>query len=317
MSNKRLLILTCCLLALGGCNIIYKQNIQQGNAIEQDKLEQLKLGMTMNQVAFLMGTPAIRDPFHHDRWDYFNSIAIRGGDPVTRLVTLRFENAILTEMTGVDFDDQDAVIGEETGDTEKTGTDAPIETETTAEAPIDDEPADESSVDETPALDDPPVAEPVAPAVTSHYVQQPEPVAKVTGEQTAEAPAPSAVDAPVPDDRAIAGAAADVGNTLTEPAVAGKLATSATDSMPPAVPPTGQWAIQLGAFDSLKNAQDFEERANQAGFQTSITHQELASIGTRYLVRTAGYDSRTQADRQLQMINTALEIQGFLIPPSN
>lgn len=94
--------MTCCLLPLGGCNLIYKQNIQQGNAIEQEKLDQLELGMTQTQVAFLLGTPAISDPFHQDRWDYYSSIAIRGGDPVTRLVTLRFENAVLTEMSGVE-----------------------------------------------------------------------------------------------------------------------------------------------------------------------------------------------------------------------
>ena len=110
MSKKILLTLAFCLLSTAGCNIIYKQNIQQGNAIEQDKLEQLELGMTMNQVAFLMGTPAIRDPFHQDRWDYYYSFTIRGGDPVTRLITLRFENALLKEMTGVDFDDQEGVV---------------------------------------------------------------------------------------------------------------------------------------------------------------------------------------------------------------
>lgn len=104
MSKLLTAILTCCLLAAGGCNIIYKQNIQQGNAIEQDKLDQLKLGMTKTQVAFLLGTPALADPFHQDRWDYYYSVAIRGGDPTTRLVTLRFENAILREMTGVEED---------------------------------------------------------------------------------------------------------------------------------------------------------------------------------------------------------------------
>ena len=114
MSQKFLMMLVCSLLSLGGCNIIYKQNVQQGNAIEQDSLDQLKPGMTMNQVAFLMGTPAVRDPFHQQRWDYYYSFAIRGGEPLTRLVTLQFENSILAEITGVDFDDQKAVINART-----------------------------------------------------------------------------------------------------------------------------------------------------------------------------------------------------------
>ncbi len=100
--TKRLTLLMCACLALtAGCNILYKQNIQQGNALEQEDLDQLELGMSKNQVAFLLGTPAIQDPFHHDRWDYLSSFARRGGDPVRRLVTLKFENDTLSYMRGV------------------------------------------------------------------------------------------------------------------------------------------------------------------------------------------------------------------------
>ena len=99
---KRLLItLLACLPLLSGCNLIYKQNIQQGNALEQEDLDQLELGMSKNQVAFLLGTPAIQDPFHHDRWDYISTFSRRGGEPVRRLVTLRFESDTLSEMSGV------------------------------------------------------------------------------------------------------------------------------------------------------------------------------------------------------------------------
>jgi len=102
MTRILIAILACCLLTTGGCRLVYKQNIQQGNAIEQDKLDQLKLGMTKTQVAYLLGTPAVADPFHQDRWDYFYSIAIRGGDAISRQVTLEFENAVLSGMTGVE-----------------------------------------------------------------------------------------------------------------------------------------------------------------------------------------------------------------------
>lgn len=99
--TKRLLTLICACLLCAGCNLIYKQNIQQGNALEQEDLDQLELGMSKNQVAFLLGTPAIQDPFHQDRWDYVSSFARRGNNPVVRKVTLRFENDALTSMTGV------------------------------------------------------------------------------------------------------------------------------------------------------------------------------------------------------------------------
>lgn len=85
----------------GGCKLIYKQNVQQGNALEQEDLDQVELGMSKKQVSFLLGTPAIADPFHQDRWDYISSFARRGGEPVRRLVTLRFENDQLVLTDGI------------------------------------------------------------------------------------------------------------------------------------------------------------------------------------------------------------------------
>jgi len=84
-----------------GCKLIYKQNVQQGNAIEQDDLDQVEIGMSKKQVAYLLGTPAIHDPFHQDRWDYISMLSRRGNDPVRRLVTLTFEDDALIATDGI------------------------------------------------------------------------------------------------------------------------------------------------------------------------------------------------------------------------
>jgi len=84
-----------------GCKLIYKQNVQQGNAHEQDDLDQVELGMSKKQVSYLLGTPAVHDPFHQDRWDYISMLSRRGGEPVRRLVTLTFENDLLTATDGI------------------------------------------------------------------------------------------------------------------------------------------------------------------------------------------------------------------------
>ncbi len=84
-----------------GCKLIYKQNVQQGNAHEQDDLDQVELGMSKKQVSYLLGTPAIHDPFHQDRWDYISMLSRRGGEPVRRLVTLTFENDLLVATDGI------------------------------------------------------------------------------------------------------------------------------------------------------------------------------------------------------------------------
>jgi outer membrane protein assembly factor BamE len=48
----------------------HRIEIQQGNFVSQEMVAQLKLGMTKEQVRFIMGTPLITDSFHGDRWDY-------------------------------------------------------------------------------------------------------------------------------------------------------------------------------------------------------------------------------------------------------
>ena len=89
-------------LACSGCNLIYKQNIQQGNAIEQDDLDELYIGMNQRQVLFVLGTPSVKDPFHDDRWDYVQTYSRRGNPMVQRTITLRFEDGLLSDIGGSD-----------------------------------------------------------------------------------------------------------------------------------------------------------------------------------------------------------------------
>jgi len=89
-------------LMCSGCNLIYKQNIQQGNAIEQDDLDELYIGMNQRQVLFVLGTPSVKDPFHDDRWDYVQTFSRRGSPMVQRTITLRFEDGLLSEIDGRD-----------------------------------------------------------------------------------------------------------------------------------------------------------------------------------------------------------------------
>ena len=55
-------------ILLSAC--IYRIDIQQGNLLEEDVIEQVEIGMTRSQVQFLLGSPMVEDAFHEDRWDY-------------------------------------------------------------------------------------------------------------------------------------------------------------------------------------------------------------------------------------------------------
>jgi len=63
-----LLGLAMLLAPITGC--VYRIDVQQGNLLETKEVEAVKIGMTRSQVRFLLGTPAVSDPFHADRWDY-------------------------------------------------------------------------------------------------------------------------------------------------------------------------------------------------------------------------------------------------------
>jgi len=58
------------LLSLSGMGCVYRLDVQQGNLLEQQDIDAVKVGMTRSQVHFLLGTPVVDDPFDKDRWDY-------------------------------------------------------------------------------------------------------------------------------------------------------------------------------------------------------------------------------------------------------
>ena len=109
MRKAPVLILASALL-LAGCNFVYKQPVFQGNLLETQNVEQLKPGMTRDQVRSLLGTPPLADPFHTDRWDYAASERRGHGDTQIKTLTLWFEGDVLARMEGEYFPEQDAAL---------------------------------------------------------------------------------------------------------------------------------------------------------------------------------------------------------------
>lgn len=93
-------------LCLCGCQeLIYKLPTRQGNVIEQKQLEQLQIGMTRDQVKFLLGTPVAVGPFRDDRWDYIGYYKSPRGEVTSRTVTLSFTEDKLSQIDGVQLKD--------------------------------------------------------------------------------------------------------------------------------------------------------------------------------------------------------------------
>ena len=78
----------------------YRMDIQQGNYISQEMVSQLKIGMTKEQVRYVLGTPLVADIFHADRWDYVYYRDPRRGAREGRKIAVVFENGKLARVLG-------------------------------------------------------------------------------------------------------------------------------------------------------------------------------------------------------------------------
>jgi outer membrane protein assembly factor BamE len=95
-------VATLSLAACSGERIpwVYRIDVQQGNVITQEQVDQLQPGMSRRQVRFIMGTPLVADVFHKDRWDYLYLMKPGRGQPLEKRLTLYFENDRLGRLEG-------------------------------------------------------------------------------------------------------------------------------------------------------------------------------------------------------------------------
>jgi outer membrane protein assembly factor BamE len=90
-------LLLLAFLASSGC--VYRANISQGNLIKQEDLDQVEIGMTQNQVRFLLGSPMVDDPFHANRWDYVYYLKLGREDAgFKRWVSIIFDEGLVSEI---------------------------------------------------------------------------------------------------------------------------------------------------------------------------------------------------------------------------
>jgi len=78
MKNMKFLIVPFFTVIITGCQLLpensqlrsYRVLVQQGNVIDENKVEALKINMTREQVVFLLGEPVVNNIFDKNRWDY-------------------------------------------------------------------------------------------------------------------------------------------------------------------------------------------------------------------------------------------------------
>lgn len=93
---------------LSGC--VYRPTIQQGNLLQLDEIEQVKVGMTRSQVRYVLGTPMVSDPFQPDRWDYVYTLQKGNDKHVDRAhFVVLFENDKVVTVDRLDLPEESEV----------------------------------------------------------------------------------------------------------------------------------------------------------------------------------------------------------------
>lgn len=85
MRLKFFFITAALILPLTNCaNYDFSRHVvQQGNLLPDSKIERLKVGMSKDDAAILMGTSLLSSSFNNDRWDY--AYTKRKGNGVTQV----------------------------------------------------------------------------------------------------------------------------------------------------------------------------------------------------------------------------------------
>lgn len=91
----------------------YRPDVHQGNIITKEMVDQLRIGMTREQVRFMLGTPLMTSEFRKDRVDYIYYLNPRRGPVQNRRLTLIFKDNRLDKFNADPMpgeDEADALI---------------------------------------------------------------------------------------------------------------------------------------------------------------------------------------------------------------
>ncbi len=69
----------------------YRIDVIQGNFVSKEMAEELKPGMSKDEVRAILGTPLLQDIFHADRWEYVFSLRQGYQAPIVRRYTVFFD----------------------------------------------------------------------------------------------------------------------------------------------------------------------------------------------------------------------------------
>ena len=97
---KKILIIIISLLIYSCSNTnLYRVTITQGTVFAQEDVDKLEIGMTKDQVSFVMGQPSFENFFEKNVWNYIYKITTGDNVDMEKKVKLVFdEKNLLSEV---------------------------------------------------------------------------------------------------------------------------------------------------------------------------------------------------------------------------
>lgn len=92
-------------LSLSGCGVfdylIYKPDVPQGNYMESQQVDKLRIDMSKEQAEFILGRPVLRDSFKDDTWYYvYHFKSGRDASIIHKELIIHFEDDKIAKVEG-------------------------------------------------------------------------------------------------------------------------------------------------------------------------------------------------------------------------
>lgn len=104
---KQFITATLLASSLSACsNFIFRIDVPQGNFLENREVDRLRIGMTKEQVIYVLGKPVVRDSFNHDTFYYVYEMKRgmrKNGDDFRKELIIHFEENKIVDVKG-DFE---------------------------------------------------------------------------------------------------------------------------------------------------------------------------------------------------------------------
>lgn len=101
---KQVVVVVLALLLSSCSSWVYKLDIPQGNFLNQEDVDKLRVDMTKEQVSYVLGTSLLINPFKDDDWYYVFTRRLGATDKtIKKQLVVSFVNNKLVSITG-DYD---------------------------------------------------------------------------------------------------------------------------------------------------------------------------------------------------------------------